>query len=91
MSKRRHVGGAMRLANAVTNLRSLWGYARTMGLRHVENQETRITKKWRRGNILDQYAGVDQPTRLAHFNGSPNGQYKIIEKMSQQATESIYI
>lgn len=83
--------GAIRPANAVTNLHSLWGFARTMGLRSVEINRTRITMTNGGASIyLDQYAGVDRPTRLAHFSGSPNGRYNILEEMSQHTAESVY-
>jgi len=83
--------GAIRPANAVTNLHSLLGFARAMGLRQIERQGTRITMTNGGASIyLDQYAGVDRPTRLAHFSGSPNGRYTIIEEMSQQTAASIY-
>jgi hypothetical protein len=83
--------GAIRPANAVTNLHSLLGFARAMGLRQIERQGTRITMTNGGASIyLDQYAGVDRPTRLAHFSGSPNGRYFIIEEMSQQTAASIY-
>jgi hypothetical protein len=83
--------GAIRAANAVTNLHSLWGFARAMGLRSIEINGTRITMTNGGASIyLDQYAGVDRPTRLAHFSGSPNGRYNILEEMSQQTCESIY-
>ena len=83
--------GAIRPANAVTNLHSLWGFARTMGLRQIERNGTRITFTNGGASIyLDQYAGVDRPTRLAHFSGSPNGRYYIVEEMSQQTAESVY-
>jgi hypothetical protein len=39
---------------------------------------------------LDQYAGFDRPTKLAHFSGSPNGRSNILEEMSQQTAASIY-
>jgi hypothetical protein len=83
--------GAVRPANAVTNLHSLWGYARTMGLRGCIREGTKIT--FTNGGAfiyLDQYAGHDRPTRLAHFSGSPNGRYKIVEEMSQQTGQSVY-
>ncbi|KAF2258915.1 hypothetical protein CC78DRAFT_548756 [Lojkania enalia] len=83
--------GAIRPANAVTNLHSLWGFARAMGLRVIEINGTRITMTNGGASIyLDQYAGIDRPTRLAHFSGSPNGRYNILEEMSQQTAESVY-
>jgi hypothetical protein len=83
--------GAIRPANAVTNLHSLGGFARAMGLRSIEIQGTRITMTNGGASIyLDQYAGVDRPTKLAHFSGSPNGRYNILEEMSQQTAASIY-
>ncbi|KAF2814393.1 uncharacterized protein BDZ99DRAFT_516987 [Mytilinidion resinicola] len=83
--------GAIRPASAVTNLHSLWGFARVMDLRTVEIKGTRITMTNGGASIyLDQYAGVDRPTKLAHFSGSPNGRYSIVEEMSQHTGESIY-
>jgi hypothetical protein len=83
--------GVIRPANAVTNLHSLGGFARVMGLRDIEIQGSRITMTNGGASIyLDQYAGVDRPTRLAHFSGSPNGRYNILEEMSQHTGASIY-
>ncbi|KAF8892104.1 hypothetical protein BD779DRAFT_1670449 [Infundibulicybe gibba] len=85
--------GAVRPANAVTNLHSLWGFGRVMGMRKVVRSPagTRITMTNGGASLyLDLYAGVDRPTRLAHFSGSPNGRYLIIEEMSQHTAQSIY-
>jgi hypothetical protein len=83
--------GAIRPANAVTNLHSLGGFARAMGLRYIEIKGTRITMTNGGASVyLDQYAGFDRPTKLAHFSGSPNGRYNILEEMSQQTAASVY-
>ncbi|KAK6352211.1 hypothetical protein TWF730_009041 [Orbilia blumenaviensis] len=83
--------GAIRPAHAVTNLHSLWGLARVMGMRSCDRQGTKVTFSNGGASIyLDQYAGPDRPTRLAHFSGSPNGRYRIIDEMSQHTGASIY-
>lgn len=46
--------GAIRPANAVTNLHSLWGFARAMGLRDIEISGTRITMTNGRYHILEE-------------------------------------
>jgi len=83
--------GQVRPANAVTNLHSLWGFGRIMGLRQVTCTATRITMTNGGASLyLDLLASVDRPTRLAHFSGSPNGRYLIIEEMSQHTAQSVY-
>ncbi|EPQ54188.1 hypothetical protein GLOTRDRAFT_130571 [Gloeophyllum trabeum ATCC 11539] len=83
--------GVIRPANAVTNLHSLWGFGRVMGLRQVICSGSRITMTNGGASLyLDLYAGVDRPIRLAHFSGSPNGRYMIIEEMSQHTAQSVY-
>jgi hypothetical protein len=83
--------GQVRPANAVTNIHSLWGFGRIMGLRQVTRTGTRITMTNGGASLyLDLSASVDRPTRLAHFSGSPNGRYLIIEEMSQHTAQSVY-
>lgn len=83
--------GQVRPANAVTNLHSLCGFGRIMGLRQVTCTVNRITMTNGGASLyLDLYANVDRPTRLAHFSGSPNGRYLIIEEMSQHTAQSVY-
>ena len=54
-----------------------------MGLRRVDISGSRMTLTNGGASIyLDLDAGVDRPVRLAHFSGSPNGRYMIIEEMS---------
>ncbi|KAF9444664.1 hypothetical protein P691DRAFT_778102 [Macrolepiota fuliginosa MF-IS2] len=83
--------GQVRPANAVTNLHSLCGFGRIMGLRQVTYTNNRITMTNGGASLyLDLHANVDRPTRLAHFSGSPNGRYLIVEEMSQHTAQSVY-
>ncbi|TFK45793.1 hypothetical protein OE88DRAFT_1739920 [Heliocybe sulcata] len=83
--------GVIRPANAVTNLHSLWGFGRVMGLRDVVRSGSKITLTNGGASLyLDLYAGADRPVRLAHFSGSALGRYRIIKEMSQHTAASVY-
>ncbi|EXJ59334.1 uncharacterized protein A1O5_12215 [Cladophialophora psammophila CBS 110553] len=83
--------GTIRPAGAVTNLHSILGFARAMGLRRVVKQGTSITMTNGGASItVDLKASIDGSTQFAHFGGSPNSRYVIIDEMSQQTAESIY-
>ncbi|KZT29801.1 hypothetical protein NEOLEDRAFT_1127659 [Neolentinus lepideus HHB14362 ss-1] len=83
--------GVIRPANAVTNLHSLWGFGRVMGLRDIVRSGSKITLTNGGASLyLDLYTGADQPVRLAHFSGSPDGRYMIVEEMSQHTAQSVH-
>ena len=83
--------GAVRPANAVTNLHSLCGIGRIMGMRRLDRAGSRITVTNGGASLhLDLSTGANKPIRLAHFSGSPNGRYLIVDEMSQHTGQSIY-
>ncbi|KAK3997905.1 hypothetical protein QBC44DRAFT_314645 [Cladorrhinum sp. PSN332] len=85
--------GVIRPANAVTNLHSIMGFARAMGLRDVdmENGNTHVTLSNGGASIyIDNDLGHGTLAKQAHFSGSPNARYCVLNEMSQQTAESVY-
>lgn len=83
--------GNIRPASAVTNVHSLWGFTRAMGLRRLKSEGDTVSMSNGGATIsLRCNLSAERPTRYAHFSGSPNGRYRIVEEISQHTAESIY-